>query len=300
MILERPLLAAKTTDADLQRAKYPMLASPKIDGIRALAAGCLLSRSLKPIPNAHTQGLFSKPEFHGFDGELVVGNPTDKNLMQQTNSGVMSRGGKPAVKYYVFDLWEMNAPFAARYDAMCNLVTAGQDYFKMQELQIVPHERVSSYEELLTLEAAYLEAGYEGVMLRSLNGRYKQNRSTVREGILLKVKRFVDSEATVLDYEPLYRNENAATVDERGYTKRSTHQDNKIADDLLGALYVQDLHSGVKFSIGSGLTLSQRQRLWADRSSLVGRIIKYKSFPVGVKDKPRIPIFLGFRSPLDL
>lgn len=297
MKLERPLLAAKTTDADLQRLQYPVLASPKIDGVRALCCdGNLLSRTMKMIPNEHIQRELGDVILHGLDGELVVGEPTDKNLMQQTVSGVMSRGGKPSYKYYVFDTWDSRKAFRDRLRAVESHVAEVGD----PTIVFLPHILINSYEDLLDYEDARVLEGYEGIMIRSLLGHYKQNRSTVREGILLKVKRFNDSEAQVLSYDPLLRNQNAAQLDERGYTKRSSHKDNLEEEDLLGALHVQDVHSGVIFSIGSGFTLAQRQQLWEQKSSLVGRIIKYKHFSVGVKDKPRFPIFLGFRHPLDM
>ena len=115
MELKRPLLAAKTTDEDLRRLTWPMLASPKIDGIRALVVGGkLVSRTLKPIPNKYTQALFGRPELEGLDGELVVGQPWDRNLMQQTTSGVMSHGGEPPVWYHVFDKWDYPKCFNER------------------------------------------------------------------------------------------------------------------------------------------------------------------------------------------
>ena len=302
MQLTRPLLAAKTTDADLQKLKFPMLLSPKIDGIRALSDnGKLKSRSMKLIPNAKVQSCFGQRAFHGLDGELVCGNPWDKNLMQQTTSAVMTHGGTPNVTFHVFDYWDSDKEFQQRL-AMAEDV---EDYWsgiigEDTKLRIVPHELILSYEELLHKETQYLELGYEGVMLRRLDGIYKQNRSTLREGILLKVKRFQDSEAVVLDYELLNRNLNEQTKDERGYSKRSTSQDGKVADDLIGSLLVRDLHTGVVFSIGSGFSESQRYQLFNSRDSLRGQIVKYKSFSIGVKEKPRFPIFLGFRSPLDM
>lgn len=302
MQLTRPLLAAKTTDADLQKLKFPMLLSPKIDGIRALVVGGkLMSRSMKLIPNAKVQSYFGQQAFHGLDGELVCGNPWDKNLMQQTTSAVMTHGGTPNVTFHVFDYWDSDKEFQQRL-AMAEDV---EDYWngiisEDTKLRIVPHELILSYEELLHKETQYLELGYEGVMLRRLDGIYKQNRSTLREGILLKVKRFQDSEAVVLDYELLNRNLNEQTKDERGYSKRSTSQDGKVADDLIGSLLVRDLHTGVVFSIGSGFSESQRYQLFNSRDSLRGQIVKYKSFSIGVKEKPRFPIFLGFRSPLDM
>ena len=68
-----------------------------------------------------------------------------------------------------------------------------------------------------------------------------------------------------------------------------------IADSLLGALHVKDIHTDVEFSIGSGFTEEQRRDFWNRRDELIGSLVKYKSFAIGVKDKPRFPIFCGLR-----
>ena len=89
------MLAAKTDGKGLS---YPLLASPKLDGVRALIInGIVMSRSFKPIPNAHVQELFGRPEYNGLDGELIVGAPTDKDVYRNTTSGVMSQAGEPDV-----------------------------------------------------------------------------------------------------------------------------------------------------------------------------------------------------------
>lgn len=298
----RPMLAAKATEDELKelfrKHKY-LLLSPKIDGVRALVHnGQLLSRTMKPIRNTWTQNLFN--QYQGLDGELCVGNPWDKNLMQNTTSGVMSINGKPDVTYWVFDMWDVAGEFLRRYEKLkYDVDPLSSDV--VSAVKVVPHTNVYSYEELLEYESEYLTKGYEGVMLRRPDGYYKQNRSTLREAGLVKVKRFQDYEARVIGYEPLYRNTNEAGLDERGYTKRSTAQDGRKADELLGCLLARDSTNGSTFSVGSGFTESQRRHLWENREKLLDKIIKYKCFTAtGTKDKPRFPIFLGFRHEDDM
>ena len=295
-MIRQPMLAAKCTDLDLQRLKYPILVSPKIDGIRGTVVnGKLLSRSMKPIRNTHTQQLFGLPEYDGFDGELVVGNPYDTNLMQQTSSGVMSISGKPNVRFYVFDNWRHPAGYQGRLESILPID------LEYRGVIVVSHDWMSSYEELMEYETKMLARGYEGVMVRDPQGKYKDGRSTLREGGLLKVKRFTDGEAIITGFEPLMRNCNELESDERGYAKRSHSSAGKVEDDMLGALHVTGVGTAISFNIGSGFTESQRRDLWNRRASLVGKIVKYKHFAVtGVKDKPRIPIFLGFRDREDM
>ena len=143
-MIKRPMLAAKATDEELQalfKRGHSFLLSPKIDGIRALVVnGQLVSRTLKPIRNYHTQALFGRPELEGLDGELVVGNPWDKNLMQQTSSGVMSYDGKPPVKFIVFDRWDGGS---ARYDERLYHTLNSVRYYPPGVVPLI-HERVTS------------------------------------------------------------------------------------------------------------------------------------------------------------
>lgn len=296
-MIRQPMLAAKSTDSDLQRLNYPILVSPKIDGIRGVVVnGQLMSRSMKPIRNTHTQQLFGRPEFEGFDGELVVGNPWDKSLMQQTSSGVMSISGSPDVQFYVFDRWNDPRDYYSRYKSLIDMQNL-EDY----KVTVLRHLVVDNFNDLLKHESYWLACGYEGLMIRSLAGRYKEGRSTLREGGLIKVKRFTDDEAIIIGYEPLMRNNNELERDERGYAKRSHSTAFKFEDEMLGSLTVRAAGGISIFGIGSGFTESQRRDLWASRLDLIGRVVKFKHFAVtGVKDVPRMPIFLGFRDKDDM
>ena len=66
----------------------------------------------------------------------------------------------------------------------------------------------------------------------------------------------------------------------------------------MGALLVRDLTTGVEFQIGTGFDAADRAEFW--EQDMRGKIVKYKSFSIGVKDKPRFPSFLGLRSEIDL
>ena len=74
----KPLLAC---EVDIDKVDFPIYVSTKFDGVRALVKDCVVySRSLKPIRNQHVQRLFGKPEYEGFDGELIVGDIYAKDV----------------------------------------------------------------------------------------------------------------------------------------------------------------------------------------------------------------------------
>src|SRR5574340_962070 len=299
MELCRVMLAVKAKE--FENLNYPLLASPKIDGVRATNKnGMLVSRTMTLIPNAHTQRIFSSIEYHGLDGELVVGEPNHPNCMQNTMSGVMSRDGMPDVRWYLFDKWDIDKPYMHRAREAKTLVSTANN----PQIMWLPQTLIHNAKALYEYEEMRLNEGYEGIILRAPDGPYKQNRSTLKEGLMLKVKRFQDSEAEIVGAYELLHNNNEATTDERGYTKRSTHNANKEVSGILGGFNVRDICSGVEFDLGTGFTLEQRKNLWQawlkNPNYLIGKLCKYKHFPIGVVDKPRHPIFLGFRDRSDI
>jgi DNA ligase-1 len=290
----KPLLAGKVSDTST--LPFPLAASPKLDGIRAvnLWGNELLSRNLKAIPNRHVQALFGKPEFKHIDGELICGDPRAKDCYRVTNSAVMSEDGEPDVSFFVFDHFEK--PLESFQD---RLMMLKDQVGGMARVVIVPQKIVHTEAELLALEEAWLDEGYEGVMLRWLGGYYKNGRSTDKECLLLKLKRFADGEAEVIGFEELYSNQNEATKDALGHTERSQHQEGMVPMNTLGALIVRSA-TGVIFKIGTGFTILDRKTIWKAREQYLGKIVKYKHFEIGVKDKPRFPVFLGFRDRRDM
>lgn len=289
----KPLLA--DTIEDLNKVPYSVLVSVKLDGIRAIIKDSVVySRSMKPIRNKHVQYLFGREEYNGLDGELIVGPPNAKDVYLKTNSGVMSADGEPDVKFYVFDRWDWpEAEYAYRLEK--GVFGAVEGPF----LVAVTQWLANSVEDVLSYEKTALEDGYEGLMLRKAEARYKYGRSTAKEFILMKLKRFHDAEYKVVGFEERMKNNNEATKNELGYTERSTCAENLIGRGDLGAL-VLEFTDGQTFNCGTGFTDQDRQVIWNNRDQYLGRMAKVKSFLIGVKDLPRFPVWLGFRDKDDM
>lgn len=276
----KPMLAV---NADLTKIKYPVYVQPKLDGIRVLVKdGVVYSRKLKPIPNKHVQKLFG--HLHGFDGELIVGNPVAKDVFQVTTSGVMSEDGYPHIVFWVFDLWNRDYPYSQI------------DIFEQMssDVQFVCREIVNNEEELMERNQYWVGMGWEGTMIRNPDSLYKFGRATVSKGELLKLKQFDDAEARIVGVEERMHNANEAKTDALGHTERSHHKANMIPTGMLGAL-VLEWENGDTFKVGTGFTEEQRVALWAAKEELTGKLCKYKYQSSGMKDKPRFPVFIGFR-----
>lgn len=287
----RPMLAA---DAELDKLRYPLLASAKLDGVRAIVRnGIVLSRSLKPIPNDYAQKTLGC--FEGFDGELIVGSPTSKTVYRDTVSCVMSHDKTDyELRYYVFD--HVRNPTERYHNRL--LTVRKHSPTKIDNVIIHPQHIVTCTSTLLALEKKLLAQGYEGLILRDPNAPYKFGRSTVREGFLLKLKRFVDAEFEVVGFEERMHNGNEATIDELGRTKRSSHEANKTGRGDLGALVLRH-PEGFTFNVGTGFTDQERAEIWNAPDAYIGRRAKIKYFAIGMKDAPRHPVFLGWRNESD-
>lgn len=286
----KPLLSA--TIEDTSKLSYPAIVSPKLDGIRCLIInGIAVSRSLKPIRNKRVQAFFGKAEYKGLDGELIVGDPCSKTCYRDTYSGVMSEDGEPDVWFHVFDRFDSVLGFVDRY---ASLPRKGE----AERIVRVPHRIVSTETQLLEVENEYLDQGYEGLMVRSPTGSYKQGRSMLRDGILGKLKRFTDAEYQIVGFQERMHNANEAKTNALGHTERSMHKENMIGRGDLGALVLR--YDGGTFTCGTGFDDKQRAEIWANKDSYLGKIAKVKQFAYGVKDAPRFPVWLGFRDPIDM
>jgi DNA ligase-1 len=97
-------------------------------------------------------------------------------------------------------------------------------------------------------------------------------------------------------------NGNVAKRNALGRTERSSHKGNLVGLDTLGTLLVRDIHTGVEFSIGTGIGLNTilRKMIWEAREAYLGVLVKYRYFDGGGKDRPRFPTFHGFRDEIDL
>ena len=290
----KPLLASPV---DLKKLKYPVFVSPKLDGIRCIVKnGKPVSRSLKPIPNRFIRGRFKlvAPQLNELDGELVVGPVTAKNVFQATDSGVMTQKSTPDFKFYVFDLVTQHYTFLERYHCLAGLSREWPSW-----VELVGQIKIRNEAELLQYEQICIEENREGIMIRSIDGAYKYGRSTTNEGILLKMKRFTDDEATVVGFEERKHNNNEAKINALGYTERSSHKANKIGSGTLGKLVVKSPRWPKPFKIGTGFDDATRKGIWNRRAEFKGKLVKFKYQAAGVKELPRSPVFLGFRDKRD-
>ena len=306
--IKRLILAAQMQKGNepprpLEDLTYPLLASPKLDGIRCLIHPTKgpVTRKLKPIPNVYIRTLLAKHCPKGFDGEILTYNDKELHSFNQVQSAVMSHTGEPKFMFMVFDTCiTPNMPFIERLNQVLMELNetpgGGLIEFDRACIKFVQHTQIEDADTLRYVNRAFLDEGFEGTMMRSMDGPYKQGRSTFNQGYLIKLKEFFDAEGTVIDFEELMHNNNEQTKDELGYAKRSSHKDNLVPGDTLGALIVDTRWGELK--LGTGFDAALRQEIWNTREQCRGKLVTFKYQPYGMQDLPRFPVFLGFRRDL--
>lgn len=289
-LITAPLLAG--TIEDLETIRFPVIASPKLDGIRCLKLdGKAMSRTFKPLPNAHIQDFFSKLKLpDGLDGEIITFTDGKPDSFNDIQSKVMSEDGEFFFSYNMFDYVkdDPNKPFVLRIEELFKL--------KQQDQTLAIDQKW--IEDIVGLKE-YIEVmvdgmGHEGVMIRDPKGPYKMGRSGVKEQILCKIKKFQDDEGIVIGFTEKLTNMNKAEKDAFGHTKRSSHKANKMPANTLGAILVK--WGDVTFEVGSGYNDEQRKEIWENQSKYLGKKLTFKYQGIGSKGRPRFPIWLGFRN----
>lgn len=201
----KPMLAKNYDDRPIKDGEWGNVYSqPKLDGVRCIATSeGLFSRQGKPIESCPHIWDALEPLFRNdpdliIDGELYADKLSDNfneiiHLVRKQKPGPDHFAKTEAtIKYHVYDLPSEDARFLDRYQELHALVVDDPSGY----IVLVPTTGVHDQADLDTFNAEYIEAGYEGQMVRR-DGPYKNGRSFD----LLKRKTFVDQEFKIVSVD---------------------------------------------------------------------------------------------------
>jgi len=282
-------------DSQLSALRYPVVGSPKLDGFRCVVDGEPKTSSMKSWPNPYIKDYLSQSKFHGLDGEILVGPPNSADAFHNTSGPVRRHYGEPDFKYYVFDNWRNGTQ---------SYKTRWLDYYGPTDDRLVLLEQriLNTPEEVIAFDDEMLEIGFEGAMIRSLTGIYKDNRCSLKEQIILKRKPFVECEAQVVDVLEGKQNNNEPKMNDAGQMRRGYSKANMIPNGTFGSFILQALPWPHTFSSGLGLgfTAADKQKIWDNCEDFIGRMVTIKYQKYGSRDAPRIPSVIKIRPMWDL
>lgn len=303
-------------DAILEEVRFPCIVQPKIDGVRALNLnGTLTGRSLKPFEGFGITDFFSKPEFLGLDGEMILGDdPASPDRLCSLTTGAMGRfkdvTEMPDLTWWVFDY--LAAPklgYRARYALLEELV----ETLDHPRVKLVPMFNVVCRDSLNHHLNEIANMGYEGSIIRNPDAPYKEGRATRAGQQLWRVKPWSDFEILVTGITEGQSNGNEAKKNPLGRTERSSAKAGMVPNGQVGSIQgtlLADFHdaagnllfkAGLPVTAGSGeMTVAEATMYFENPNTIIGRIAKIKTMTHGVKDLPRFPTFVSLRDPADM
>jgi DNA ligase-1 len=258
-----------------KKVVYPADVQPKLDGFRCMAKWegstvVLRTRSGKEVRVPHIEADLAKflPDDKVADGEIYLHGATF-----QTVSRLIKKyrpGETEALQLWIYDMFdpdELEAPWRSRR-ALLECTFAEVQRVEVPALVYVGHLFVTEEREVYIAQESWLKEGYEGGVLRQLDGGYNLGH---RSHDLLKIKKFVDEEFTIVGHES-----------GRG----------KFSDCVIWICKTPD---GQKFSVVPKGTLVQKRAWFDEAQSHYGKLLKVKYFEKSEAGVPRFPVGLGFR-----
>ncbi len=255
-----PLSLAKNYKGQIDLTQYWV--SEKMDGVRAYWNGQqLISRQGNPY-SAPTWFIKDFPK-QALDGELWLGRDQFQSLLSIVRKKQAIDSEWRQVRYFVFDLPQLDKPFTQRLDKLQQLIVLSSNPY----LKLVKQYRITDKTSLQQKLDSVVAMKGEGLILHNADALYHAGRNSD----LLKVKPCFDAEATVIAYT-------AGKGKYRG---------------MMGALLVESA-DGLQFKIGSGFTDQQRSN-----PPKIGKTITYSYHGKTKRGIPKFASFLRIREELN-
>lgn len=275
-----PMLAQNFEDKK-KKVKYPVHVQPKLDGVRCTASWGrdgieLMSRKGKPYNVPHIKEQLEKilPVGRVFDGELYLHGATFQEVTRLVKK---LRPETETITYNMYDSFEFDhedTPWEEREEYLSDLcldvLTARKD---LPNIRVIETCVAESEEDVYRLQKEFVAAGYEGAIVRFLDGVYEVGH---RSNALLKVKSFMDREYKIVDFtEGVGKNVGCVT-------------------------WICETDEGKQFSVVPKGTYRDKQDWFQKANHYIGSMLTVKFFEYTEDNIPRFPVGLGIRMEEDL
>ena len=316
---------APNDQVELKDIQFPVLSSYKLDGLRCIFyKGEMLSCSLKPIVNKQLRKKFqviadySKANNLILDGEfynhnipfglisscVMTQDVTDKKAIKSWTEKCEERDIKitreeamEGIKFYCFDVVQndnFEEPFAGR-----TLHVGALAFLYFELVEQVKQEYIKLPETIELMFEKALDNGYEGLILKDPNGRYKCGRGTVKEALIYKVKPYRTFDGVIKEVVQATKVDPNAEkkTNELGRSVTSKKKEDRILIEKASAFLVDYVVDGVimgEVKPVIAMTDVEKETVWANKAQYIGKMIEYKGMLIGSKDVPRHPVMLRF------
>ena len=271
-----------------KKIKGDCLVEYKYDGVRVIAIvkngkATLYSRNGKIFHNfPHIEHALSKSEYNNivFDGEVM--SDDFQALMKQVyrKSGAQTDDAYLAL-FDILPLKEFNEGKSKlssieRKEELNKLSKSFENAIKLVDYEVINFDEKNGQDKFASMNKEALEKGFEGLMIKPNDNYYECKRSHA----WLKIKPFIEVTLKIIDIQ-------------EGTGKHS---------GKLGAFHVEGDDDGKFFSlsVGSGLTDEEREKFWASKDKLIGRLVEIRADAItqsieGEHNNLRFTRFKNFR-----
>lgn len=274
-----PMLAHKyerdSTKNKKNDIQFPCYVQPKLDGLR-----CVLYMDNGKVKAQSRTGTYFDTMEHicdslfplfrenpqlVLDGELYTDAiPFEElaGLIKKKKISTQDSARLKQVSYHVYDIINKDA-YTKRYEQLCVLIQDAIAHIKLVETKIVQNK-----DEFYAAFSEYINAGYEGIMLRNIHGLYVEN---YRSHDLQKYKEFVEDEYPIIGY--------------------------KEADgrDKGTVIWICKTKEGREFCVRPKGSLEYRRQLFLDAESYVNKILTVIFQELSEQQVPRFPVGKAIR-----
>tara|TARA_B100000401_G_scaffold187537_1_gene126171 strand:- start:2838 stop:4058 length:1221 start_codon:yes stop_codon:yes gene_type:complete len=275
-----PMLANKYE----QRKKYlnkPFGVSPKLDGVRVIARFqdenlVLTSRLGKEFIfmnklREHLNKVISNDII--LDGELYSHTIPFNAISGTTRAKKTPSKYDSMIEMWIFDIVDENKSYEDRMKELKKIQNVYDKKFnkKKKLLKFVYYEQVSTDKEVKSYHDKFVEKGYEGVMCRNLNGKYKLKH---RSNDLLKYKNFEDSEFKIVDAKKGTGTEEGAIV------------------------FTCENENGDRFDVRPRGEIEKRRQMFQEKEKYFGKMLTVRYQNTGIEEidsLPRFPVGIEVR-----
>jgi len=242
-----PMLANKWED----RHKYitePFYVQPKIDGVRLLVSNKGgISRTGKVVPGTEHLGKGLK------EGEYLDGECYDPTKTFEEITSLFKTNPK-ALEFHVFDYFDTNRPNLT-FDERLERVNVETRWVKTKSDLPVVHKQ-------------YMDAGYEGTMIREASSVYEIGK---RSNYLLKLKDFKTDEYKVIGMREC------------------------AGKDVGTPIWVCTTENGQEFTVRPEGTQEKRRDMFKNGDRYIGKMLTVKYQNLTDLGVPRFPVGIVFR-----
>lgn len=278
---------------------FPCFVQPKLDGLRCVSyatrCGNDVTITLQSRTGAFFTGLphiaaalrpyLSQHPSIVIDGELYTDQMPFEELAglikkKKITDSDIERLNK--VKYHVYDIYDRaqsNMPYSERLGVLVDavkrcacvandaLTASGRmlrsDTEAAAVIVLVRTEKVAALADFRRLFAEFVEAGYEGIMLRNSVGMYRAN---YRSNDLQKYKEFIEDEYPIIDY---------------------TQGEGR---DAGAVIWLCETSDGKEFTVRPRGTMEQRRTWFENGGSYIGKKLTVVFQELTEEGKPRFPV----------